>query len=172
MENRYEIRGDKIAIFLNRKDGSELETIIDVEDFEKVNSHNGAWFSQISKGMETLYVVSNIKDGDNRRGIRLHRLIMDTPAGLVVDHINHDTLDNTRNNLRNVTVSENLQNQNIQRMSKSGYRGVIWFKPTGKWMVRVTVSKKSKFIGYFTDVDEAGRVAHESRIKLMTCYGG
>ena len=172
MENKYEVRGNKVAIFLNKKDGSVFETIIDIDDFERVNEHDGTWFSQISKGMDTLYAISNIREGKSRKGLRLHRLIMNTPTGLVVDHIDHDTLNNTRNNLRNVTVSGNLQNQNIQRKSKSGYRGVIWFKPTGKWMVRVQVGKKSKFIGYFTDVNEAGRIAHEARVEMMACYGG
>ncbi len=49
--------------------------------------------------------------------VYMHRLIMNNPIGLVVDHINNQTLDNRRENLRIVSQSENIANR-IDRKKK------------------------------------------------------
>lgn len=42
--------------------------------------------------------------------VSMHRLIMGQPKGMEVDHINHDTLDNRKENLRVVTTAQNQRN--------------------------------------------------------------
>jgi hypothetical protein len=49
------------------------------------------------------------------RTTSLHRLIADTPPGFVTDHINGDTLDNRRANLRHATYGENRRNTRASR---------------------------------------------------------
>lgn len=83
----------------------------------------------------------------------MHRLIMDAPKGKVVDHLNHDTLDNRRVNLRVGGQRENLQNrQRANSNSSTGVRGVYQHHVYNKkldwhgiyWNVRVMVDGKSK----------------------------
>ena len=50
--------------------------------------------------------------------ISMHRMITQCPKGMVVDHINHNNQDNTRDNLRVCTQSQNCGNARIQRVSK------------------------------------------------------
>lgn len=67
----------------------------------------------------------------NKKKIRLHRLITNAPKGLVVDHINGNTLDNRRENLRVCTQKENTQNRKDTlefeptARNKTGVRGLF-----------------------------------------------
>lgn len=77
----------------------------------------------------------------------MHRLIAQTPADLVCDHINGDPLDNRRANLRNITQSQNLMNRGAFSSSPSGVKGVIFDKKANKWRVQV--------VRYFESKEEA-----------------
>lgn len=70
--------------------------------------------------------------------------------------------------LREVTRSQNAQNQATVRSSKSGYRGVAWHAHSKSWHVVVKLSDRQHSGGYFKDVHEAGRAAIELRNKLYT----
>ena len=104
MKNRHEVRGEETAIFLNYK-GQMLETIIDTEDLEKVMQMPNEWYAVYDKNIKGYYVY-----GWWKTTIYIHRLIMNTPKNLVVDHINHNTLYNRKHKMRNVTKTENSQN--------------------------------------------------------------
>lgn len=81
---------------------------------------------------------------------------MDTPEGMNVDHFGHDSLDNRKCNLRNVTRSENMQNRIGSRTgSKSGIRGVSWDENNKDWIVNV----KGVYYGRFKDIEEAQKLA-------------
>lgn len=73
------------------------------------------------------------------------------PKGYVVDHINHNGLDNRLCNLRLVTVLENNRNRKLPRNNTSGCMGVVWHKKYKKWQVSVGDS----YIGRFDDFFEA-----------------
>jgi len=113
MKNDYEIRGKETAIFLRRKDGTVLETLIDTADLPKVQKFGGAWFaSKGNKGRSGFYAAMNIRRNDGSYTlVLLHRVITGAPKGYDVDHRNHDTLDNRSSNLRIVTRAENHQNR-------------------------------------------------------------
>lgn len=100
MKNTFEIKDDYVEIIVNYK-GEEKRTKIDKEDLDKARAFPKTWH----------YCNGYIQSTDSLcRNVSLHRLVMDTPKDLVVDHINHDTLDNRKANLRNVTPMENAQN--------------------------------------------------------------
>lgn len=84
----------------------------------------------------------------NRAGT-MHRLIMGCPE-MMVDHKNGDTLDNSRENLRLATASQNQMNSR-----KSKYKGVDYVKSSGKFRARITVKGSVISGGYFNDQKSA-----------------
>lgn len=86
----------------------------------------------------------------------MHRIIVDAPAGMVVDHINHDALDNRRANLRVCTQSQNLGNQ-IRKLGSSKYKGVSWHKAAQKWHARIQKNDAHVSLGLFDSETDAAR---------------
>ena len=87
--------------------------------------------------------------------IYMHRLIMDAPKGVEVDHINGNRLDNRRCNLRLCTHKQNMQNRGGERNTSSRYKGVHWDKNARKWRSMIGVDGKVRHLGYFEIEDEA-----------------
>jgi HNH endonuclease/AP2 domain len=99
----------------------------------------------------------------------LHRIVMGEPPGLYVDHINHDTLDNRRENLRVVTNAQNMQNRRgANEGSATGVRGVSWHRASGSFEVHLTVNGKKRCLGYRKTLEEAAALARAGRERLMT----
>lgn len=87
---------------------------------------------------------------ENNKMIRLHRQLTNAPQGMDVDHINGNTLDNRKSNLRICTHRQNIQNQKIRnQITSSKYKGVLHDKRSGKWMARLTLNGKQKRLGLF-----------------------
>ena len=135
-------------------------TIVDADDYDKVSTRkwvlgaNGYAVSYKSYGM-----------------ILMHRLIMNTPKGKVVDHINGNKLDNRKSNLRNCTHAENMQNR-FKANSKSGFRNVYWHARLSKWVVLVKKDKKMHYFGSFINKEEAIQAARSARTSLFGKYAG
>lgn len=101
----------------------------------------------------------------------MHCVIMNTERskGELVDHINHDTLDNRECNLRVVTNSENARNRNKLNVNNvSGERNVSLAKESNKWLVQLQVDGKNTCFGRFNyeDLDKAIELARQKRIEL------
>lgn len=93
--------------------------------------------------------------GGKHKTILMHRLIMSTPPHLEVDHINHNKLDNRRDNLRNVTRSQNHLNRSISKRNTSGVAGVIFDKIRNRWRASIRVNCKTKELGRFVKLEDA-----------------
>lgn len=85
----------------------------------------------------------------------MHRLIMNTPDGMVTDHIDGNGLNNQRKNLRICTHTENMANRKIHINNTSGYKGVTWSKQNNRWRSQIYLDSKNIFLGLFTDKEEA-----------------
>src|SRR5690625_2974198 len=86
----------------------------------------------------------------------MHKLLC--PSENQTDHINRDSLDNRKNNLRAATGSLNTANRGMQSNNTSGYKGVSWAKGSGKWSVDVWINRKKHYLGLFECKHEAARV--------------
>jgi len=73
---------------------------------------------------------------------------------IAIDHINHDKLDNSIGNLREINQAGNNKNRSIFKNNTSGATGVTIF-PNGKWRAAITVNKKKIHLGMFTTIEEA-----------------
>jgi hypothetical protein len=160
LKNAYEIRGSVTAIFMTHK-GKTLETIIDTAVLDNIKAFPNTWFLS-----DTGYARTCIKKG--KPYIRLHRVIMDAPNGLDVDHINGDKLDNCKSNLRLLTRGQNNQNQVITRKhTKSNLRGIAWFSRDSRWRAYVNFKGKQLHFGYFDTKEEASLAASKARKKYL-----
>ena len=111
--------------------------LIDDEDFGRVSSAGRWQFNMLgrnSHGVAYCYAQRKVPNGKGgSRTVMLHRFILDAPSGMMVDHLNHDGLDNRRCNLRLATRSENLANHRKGRGTSSRFLGVYWHKLGRKW---------------------------------------
>lgn len=169
MKNKYEVRDDHVAIFLNHK-GDTLETLVSLEDFEKANSIRLTWVCYKSPNTNTYYVLARTgEDKKSRKQEMLHRFILDPPADKVVDHINHDTLDNRRTNLRITTQQQNLMNKIRPHKNKvkGKEKNVYWHPGTKKWFVRIKIHGKQLYFGHTKNYEEAVEIARRERVKYV-----
>lgn len=91
----------------------------------------------------------------NKQGY-MHRIIMNAPKGIEVDHIDHNGLNNQRSNLRLATRSQNLANTKCHSDSKSAYKG-IW-KDKGSWTAEIAKEGRRYRLGsYATEIEAARR---------------
>jgi hypothetical protein len=89
----------------------------------------------------------------------VHRLLVDCPAGYLVDHINGDSLDNRRANLRVCTNAENCRTKGLSRANTSGFKGVSFsrVKVHRRWVATIRVNGAQKFLGSHETPEEAAR---------------
>lgn len=170
MKNEYEVRGDVTAIILRSPKYGTMETLITTNRLERAQEFGGIWCLYYSPDTKTFYVQgSSPMVNYERKTVKLHRWITNAPKGMKVDHRNHDTLNNTDDNLRICTHKENAQNRKIANTSNksSGIRGVSWHKQEKKWRAVVRVNGKQIHLGCYVDIEDAEHASKEGRAKYM-----
>lgn len=133
---------------------SGKHAIVDDADLELVNQCK--WYFSHGYAQRNLW-----NDGKICGKLYLHRFLMDAKPGQFVDHINRNTLDNRRENLRFCTHRQNMQNSRkrvsiLGRKPSSQYKGVSWDKRSQRWVARIH-SKHGKYLwlGSFVTEREA-----------------
>lgn len=100
------------------------------------------------------YVCCTVERQKRKHYVSLHRLIMQPPPRLVVDHINGNTLDNRRANLRVCTNAENIRNSRINTGS-SRFKGVYYDKAKARWKAQIGYDNQRFHIGFYATEEEA-----------------
>lgn len=119
-------------------------SLIDLEDVEYVEKYS--WCIR-SRGY-----VGRAPKG---KIIHLHKVLIECPDNMVVDHINRNKLDNRKSNLRVCTQQENLFNSLKKSNNVSGYVGVGFDKKSNKWRARITKDGKNICLGFYNIKEEA-----------------
>lgn len=148
-------------------------TLVDDLDFEYLNQ----WKWRAFKPRNTFYAVreqhiGTVEGKRIRKGIYMHRLIMNPNSTELIDHIDGNGLNNQRKNLRIVTPRQNSQNR-ANFISRSKYVGVTWDTQKNKWKAHIQIKGKYNHIGYFADEKEAGNAyknaVHELVGEKLVC---
>lgn len=127
--------------------GGHPATIVDADAGAAVFARN--WYLHSGK-----YAASG-----PRTSVRvfLHRLLLQVPEGMFVDHINGDKLDNRRCNLRAATAHQNARNRANHQKTSSRFKGVYFHKHTRKWKGTIHVDGKHSHLGLFANEEDAAR---------------
>jgi hypothetical protein len=164
MKNHYEVSADGLTatIFLKRRSGEIIHCRVDSADLPKLQGFNVTWHASWSKYTHSFYARCNDRANGKHMTIWIHRFLMDAPQGLDVDHRNHDTLDNRRENLRVSTRSGNGMNRKgAASHSKTRQRGICHYPSRGKFILQLTINGKRRTVGYFATIDEAIAVRNQ-----------
>lgn len=99
-----------------------------------------------------------------KRRIAMHRLIMGFPENMMVDHINCNTLDNRRSNLRVATAAQNVWNARLRYNNRYGIKG-IQKEITGRFVARMEHLGERIYLGIYDTPEEAGAAYAAAVIK-------
>jgi hypothetical protein len=98
----------------------------------------------------------------------MHRSIIGAEKGQIVDHINGDTLDNRKVNLRIVTHSQNMRNRRVAKNNTSGCPNVYWQRQKKRWVVWLDIDGKHTYCGSFRELRDA--IGHRNKL-VIEHYG-
>lgn len=152
MKNKFRIDGEVTTVFLSSGDGIK-EAIIDTKSLEILNDFEGTFRAVWNQNTKSYYAQGNDLT-NKKKNVMMHRWVMCAPEGMVVDHLNHDTLDNRRSNLKVTTQSHNMLNLDPRKL-QGRVPGVKWYESRQKWRAVVTVNKKEHHLGYFKQKEDA-----------------
>lgn len=148
-KNNYKIENDYVAINLyDKKNMFKGTTIIDIEDLERVLKYK--WHL-----LNTGYVATTLYKENKKEMLLLHRYVIDAQKDYVVDHINHDTSDNRKHNLRICSQKENALNR------KTKPKGITKIQRNDN--TYYVVQLMGKYRGCFKELEEA----EKSRDKII-----
>lgn len=162
--NTYDLTGEYGIGYTSKGE----EFWFDLEDYDKIKDY--CWYYSDD------YLRTNITVSKGKQDqIAFHRLIMDFPKDLEVDHILHPPMgqnkfDNRKSNLRIVTKSKNQMNKHIQENNTSGVVGVRWHKRDQIWEAFIDKNKESIYLGRSTNKEDMIRIRKEAEEKYFGEY--
>ena len=133
--------------------------IVDADDYYRLVKYK--WHIN-DPASNTLYAARRLE----RKSLKMHRVIMAAPDHLVVDHIDHNGLNNCKSNLRLCTLAQNNRNCGSSKGASSRYKGVSWKKSTKKWDAMIRSNKKIYRLGTFKNEIDAARAYDKKAAQL------
>ena len=153
-ENEFLYFDDYVLLVCKSKKYVVFYSKIDYDDIEKIKKYY--WNIRYDKRYPKHYIETFQKG----KRIHLHRYILGLyyfSKSKTIDHINGDSLDNRKSNLRICTHKENMQNLKIQRRSKSGIKFISWSNTHDKWLI----SHKNRYIGMTNNLEIAKKMLED-----------
>lgn len=134
------------------------EFYFDLEDYDKIKNY--CWSKH--KG----YIVS--KENDSH--VLLHRIILDINDDYDTDHINHNTADNRKINIRICKHQENMCNRKLNINNTSGYKGIVWDKNNNCWRSQIGYKSKVINLGYYDNIIDAVKARNQAEEEYFKEY--
>jgi hypothetical protein len=129
-------------------------TIVDAGDYYILNSYD--WYAR--KNQSGVYYAYRFNDsGEGPKIEAMHRVIMGSPKGKLIDHRNGVGLDNRRENLRQATRIENGCNKRKRKNTTSRYIGVTFRKQYRKWIAAIKHGSNRVWLGTFDNEIDAAK---------------
>lgn len=149
-KNEYFEDGDHWTLKITRlRDNEVTYAKLDKEDVSTAREYSWYPHHDPNKPDNLIYLKS-------AGGYRFHRVITNCPDGMVVDHINHDPLDNRRCNMRICEVGDNNRNLSISKRNTSGIVGVRYRAERNVWIANRMVNR-TLYSKQFNTFEEALR---------------
>ena len=141
-------------------------TLVDDEDYDFLNGFkwSAIWFHNVKNYCA---IRNSPQIGGKRSVMLMARVIMQAQKNQQVDHRNHDTLDNRRENLRLCTNAENSMNRRKHLDNSSGYKGVSWDKANDRWVMQIYQNHRHLEFRRFTDPIEAAKAYDAAATKYF-----
>jgi hypothetical protein len=143
--------------------------IVDACDYEWLSRWNW-WLLKFPMSYGHLFYAARSAGGRlNKHTILMHREVArraGLPESKEYDHIDRNGLNDSRSNLRPASRTQTRANSTKSKGKSSQYKGVYWHKKAGKWMARIGVNRKMRFLGYFTDEVEAARAYDRAALEI------
>ena len=136
---------------------------IDDEDMHILSKYN--WYINSSDNIR-YYVVAKVYNKGKVTNIKLHRILLNPPRNLYIDHINGNGLDNRKSNLRVCTNQQNQRNARKKRTASSIYKGVSFVKARSKFRAYIVVNNKQTGLGQFSNEIDAAK-AYDQKAKEL-----
>jgi hypothetical protein len=156
------INNQEVCVTLERRNGSTHSLIFDLDKWHKIKQYP----LNVSKSGKLFYV--HIYDRHKNTNHLIHRVLLKATNGLLVDHINGNTLDNRMSNLRLCSKYENRQNiHHLADSNCSGVLGVFYTEGIKHWRIDITLQGKRTYLGRYETIKEAEQVAKEFRANHM-----
>lgn len=131
--------------------------LVDDADYKSLRQHR--WYA--NKIRHIYYVQRNIQVSNSKRQpIFMHRVILNAPDGVEIDHINGNGLDNRRSNLRLCTCGENSRHQRLRLNNTTGFKGVTIAKqmPRNPYQAQIMINNKQIYLGCHQTAEAAAKV--------------
>ena len=146
---------------------------VDDEDFDKLNIYK--WQAVFDKTTNSFYARGAKYLDGKQIHFSMHRVILGLKNGdgLKGDHINHDTLDNRKINLRIVNNNQSAMNKNLRKDSSTGYKGVYMIKENllKKYRAKIRVDGKQIHLGCYETPEEAHDAYKKASVKYHGIFG-
>ena len=157
----YTFSDDMKVGYGHLKDGTRF--LFDADMIDKIKNVK-LYRSDTRKEDRKTYIIDH-------HGRKLHNYFFAHKKGFEIDHINLNTFDNRRCNVRYCTHQQNQCNQPLQINNSSGVSGVSYYPPRHKFRARIKICQHDIHLGYYEKFEEAVMARNIGMICMFGEYG-